>query len=616
MRRPNRELSAVIIACLLICFAAAAQDLTLFRADTRLVVLHTTVVDRDDKLVTNLPQKAFRVFESGVEQQIKIFKREDVPVSLGLVIDNSGSMRDRRQKVEAASVQLVKASNPQDQVFIVNFNDEAYLDVPFTNETAKLEEGVARIDSRGGTAMRDAIAMSIDYMRSDGKLDKKIILVVTDGNDNMSSISLEQLVQKAQQAEVLIYAVGLLNEEDKGEAKKAKRALDAITTASGGLPYYPEAVSDIAEIALRVAHEIRNQYTLAYTPSNAALDGSYRQIKVTVNGPNRPVARTRTGYYATAEPRDKARAFQPPRQTVSRRACGVSHSWLPPGFSPASCDSPKRRRLKSRRQAESPTPRGHSVLRLFGFERNRLRFTLRQREIYPLGCQKRAQNSRHLNQAPRLGSDADGAVALDDIEARLGREERHVRLCNRTRMAAYQSGYRGRCSEPTGTGYKESGLGGRLSRAGWITSSSWVWLSSRVCWLSSGPSNGTRDRPARPVMVRACDEFIRPAMAARSALAQPHGGLELPVADRGTSSKVCPVSAVNSASTVQSHFIGAVDVRRDLDEQPQLFEVDRRRHREPRCRSGRLLSFPVRIGYRSPTCRVAGCPSTSVVSVR
>jgi VWFA-related protein len=312
MRRPNRELSTVILAGFLICLAASAQDLTLFRADTRLVVLHTTVVDHDDKLVTNLVQKAFRVFESGVEQQIKIFKREDVPVSLGLVIDNSGSMRDKRQKVEGASVQLVKASNPQDQVFIVNFNDEAYLDVPFTNDTAKLEEGVARIDSRGGTAMRDAIAMSIDYMKSDGKLDKKVILVVTDGNDNMSSISLEQLVQKAQQAEVLIYVVGLLNEEDKGEAKKARRALDAITTASGGLPYYPEAVSDIAEIALQVAHEIRNQYTIAYTPSNATLDGSYRPIKVSVNGPNRPVARTRTGYYATAEPRDKPRAFQAP----------------------------------------------------------------------------------------------------------------------------------------------------------------------------------------------------------------------------------------------------------------------------------------------------------------
>jgi VWFA-related protein len=312
MRRPNRKLSAAILACALICLAAAAQDLTLFRAETREVVLHTTVVDHDDKLVTNLPQKAFRVFESGVEQQIKVFKREDIPVSLGLVIDNSGSMREKRQRVEAATLQLVKASNPQDQVFIVNFNDEAYLDVPFTSDAAKLEEGVARIDSRGGTAMRDAIAMSIDYMRSDGKLDKKVILAVTDGNDNMSSISLEQLVQKAQQAEVLIYVVGLLNEEDKGEAKKARRALDAITTASGGLPYYPEAVSDISEIALQVAHEIRNQYTIAYTPSNSTLDGSYRPIKVAVSGPNRPVARTRTGYYATPEPRDKPRTFPTP----------------------------------------------------------------------------------------------------------------------------------------------------------------------------------------------------------------------------------------------------------------------------------------------------------------
>ncbi len=311
MRRLNRKAAAILAGCLLAA-AVAAQDLTTFRSDTRLVVLHTSVVDRNGKLVTNLPEKAFKVFENGVEQQIRLFRREDIPVSMGLVIDNSGSMQPKRQKVETAALQLVKASNPQDQVFIVNFNDEAYLDCPFTNDMAKLQEGVARIDSRGGTAMRDAISMSIDYMKDQGKLDKKVLLVVTDGNDNMSTISLEQLVQKAQQSEVLIYAIALLNEEDKGEARKAKRAVDAITTASGGLPYYPDALADVGEITLQVAHEIRNQYTIAYTPSNAALDGSFRQIRVTVEGPNRPVARTRTGYYATPDSKVKQQAYQAP----------------------------------------------------------------------------------------------------------------------------------------------------------------------------------------------------------------------------------------------------------------------------------------------------------------
>jgi VWFA-related protein len=213
--------------------------------------------------------------------------------------------------VEAAALQLVKASNPQDQVFIVNFNDEAYLDTPFTNSVAKLEEGLARLDARGGTAMRDAISMSIDYMKAEGKLDKKVILVVTDGDDNMSSITLERLIEKAQQAEVLVYIIGLLNEEDRRNARRAKRALDAITSASGGLAYYPEQVAEVDQIGLQVAHEIRNQYTIAYTPVNASLDGSYRQIRVTVDGPNRPVARTRTGYYATPEPGKQPLASKP-----------------------------------------------------------------------------------------------------------------------------------------------------------------------------------------------------------------------------------------------------------------------------------------------------------------
>jgi len=303
MLHRNKFLGAVfLLAALAPCFA---QD-PIFRADTRLVVLYTSVVDKNGNLVTNLPREAFRVYENGVEQQLKIFRREDVPLSLGLVIDNSGSMRNRRETVEAAVMNLVKSSNREDQVFIVNFNDEAYLDVPFTNQIEKMEEGVARIDSRGGTAMRDAISMSIDYMREEGKLDKKVLLVITDGEDNASSVTLEQLVRKAQQSEVLIYTIGLLSDEDRSAARRARRALAAISEASGGLAFFPQQLSEVNDLALRVAHELRNQYILAYTPSNQALDGSYRSIRVRVEGPNNPVARTRTGYYATPEPRSKA----------------------------------------------------------------------------------------------------------------------------------------------------------------------------------------------------------------------------------------------------------------------------------------------------------------------
>lgn len=273
----------------------------IFRSDTRRVILPVTVSDKSGKLVTDLTEKAFKVFENGVEQPIRLFKREDVPVSLGLIIDNSGSMKEKRQKVETAAIDLVKASNKEDEVFIVNFNDEAYLDVEFTNDVKALQDGVAKIDSRGGTAMRDAIDKSIDYLKKDGKRQKKVLLVITDGNDNASTVSLEKLVNRARQAEVLIFAIGLLSEEERREAKSAKRALDALTGESGGLPFYPKSLAEVDKIALQVAQEIRNQYTIYYAPTVQAMDGSLRQIKVTVNGPGHPVARTRTGYYATPD---------------------------------------------------------------------------------------------------------------------------------------------------------------------------------------------------------------------------------------------------------------------------------------------------------------------------
>jgi Ca-activated chloride channel family protein len=284
---------------------ATADEPTTFTAETRWVILPVSVSDKSGKLITDLQQKAFKVFENGVEQPIKLFRHEDVPISLGIIIDNSGSMREKRQKVEVASVDLVKASNPHDEVFIVNFNDEAYLDVEFTNDIKKMEEGVARIDSRGGTAMREAISMSIDYLKEKAKNHKKVLLVVTDGNDNASTIGLERLVDRARQSEVLLYAIGLLDEEERREAKAAKRALNALTQESGGLAFYPKGVTEVDAIALQVAHEIRNQYTIAYSPLNEARDGSFRQIKVVVTGPGHPQVRTRTGYYATADPDGK-----------------------------------------------------------------------------------------------------------------------------------------------------------------------------------------------------------------------------------------------------------------------------------------------------------------------
>jgi len=278
---------------------------TVFRVGTRLVVCHTTVVDKNGHLLTDLPREAFTVFENGIQQPVRVFKREDVPVSMGLIIDNSGSMRDKRAKVEAASLGLVKASNPEDEVFVVNFNDEAFLDLPhgkdFTNDVNEMEEALTRIDSRGGTAMRDAIRMSIDHEKEKAHKDKKVLVVVTDGNDNSSVISLENLVKAAQQSEVLIYSVGLLSEEERREAKRAEHALLDLATATGGEAFFPKDVSEVDRIAKLVARDIRSQYTISYSPTNTAMDGGYRQIKITVNAPGHPTVRTRSGYYATPD---------------------------------------------------------------------------------------------------------------------------------------------------------------------------------------------------------------------------------------------------------------------------------------------------------------------------
>ncbi len=278
---------------------------TIFRSDTRVVVCNTTVVDKNGRLITDLPQGAFTVYEIEVQQPIRTFKREDVPVSMGLIIDNSGSMRDKRAKVEAAASALAKDSNKDDEVFVVNFNDEAFLDNPhgkdFTSDIQEIEEALTRIDSRGGTAMRDAIRMSIDHLKEKAHKQKKVLVVVTDGNDNSSVISLENLVKASQQADVLIYAVGLLSEEERREAKRAERALRDLAEATGGETFFPKDVGEVDRIAHQVARDIRSQYTITYSPINAAMDGTYRKIRIAVNASGHPTVRTRSGYYATPD---------------------------------------------------------------------------------------------------------------------------------------------------------------------------------------------------------------------------------------------------------------------------------------------------------------------------
>ena len=269
----------------------------IFRKNVEEVVLHATVVDDKGRLITNLPQQAFQVFENGTPQPITHFLREDIPVALGIVIDNSGSMRDKRQAVNTASLDLVKSSNPSDQVFIVNFNDEYYLDQDFTNDINKLKEGLEQIDSRGGTALYDAVIASADHLKRNGKLDKRVVLVVTDGDDNSSRDSLEQTVRRvSEEGGPTIYAIGILGDE---HTKRTRRALTALAEQTGGIAFFPKDASEVDQIAQTVARDIRNQYTITYKKNPNAPQG-YRSVKVTARAPGYKNLQVRTlsGYYS------------------------------------------------------------------------------------------------------------------------------------------------------------------------------------------------------------------------------------------------------------------------------------------------------------------------------
>lgn len=286
--------------------SAIGQQDNRIRVDVNLVVLHTTVLDDRGRFAEGLKPENFRVFEDKVEQKLSVFKREDIPVSMGLVIDNSGSMRDKRPRVNEAAITLVEASNKQDEAFVVNFNDDFYLDLDkdFTNSIPELKEALERIDSRGSTALYDAIIGSLDHLKK-GKKDKKVLLIVTDGEDNTSHNTLEKTIREIQKTDTVIYTIGLLSEESKRSAKKAKRALEEIAKSSGGLSYFPENVDDVHNICEQVAHDIRNQYTLAYYPTNTKKDGTFRAVQVEVippRGRGKLVARTRNGYYAPGSP--------------------------------------------------------------------------------------------------------------------------------------------------------------------------------------------------------------------------------------------------------------------------------------------------------------------------
>jgi Ca-activated chloride channel family protein len=267
------------------------------------VLLQATVVDDKQHIVTDLDKSAFTVYEDGKPQNIIAFHHEDIPVAMGIVIDNSGSMREKRAKVNQAALNLVRSSNPQDEVFVVNFNDEYYLDQDFTNDLLKLKEALEKIDTKGGTALYEALVASAEHLKRNARLERKVIFVVTDGEDNASRENLEQAVKQLQEENgPSVYAIGILGDEE--HPKRAKRALEIVTQRTGGLAFFPKTLDEVDEISRQVAHDIRNQYTIGYKPTNPRASGGFRQIRVEakVKGHGKMVVRTKSGYYAGVQP--------------------------------------------------------------------------------------------------------------------------------------------------------------------------------------------------------------------------------------------------------------------------------------------------------------------------
>jgi len=273
-----------------------------FRKDVDEVMLHATVVDDKQRIITNLDRNAFTVFEDGKPQSIISFHHVDIPVAMGIVIDNSGSMREKRAKVNQAALNLVRSSNPNDEVFSVNFNDEQYLDQDFTHDLRKLKEALEKIDARGGTALYDAVVASADHLKQNARLEKKVIFLVTDGEDNASSETLEQAVkQLSLEGGPSVYTIGILGDED--HPKRARKALQIIADRTGGIAFFPKTLDEVDSISRTIANDIRNQYAIGYKPSSPKKVGEFRQIKVEAKakGHGKLVVRTKSGYYAGAE---------------------------------------------------------------------------------------------------------------------------------------------------------------------------------------------------------------------------------------------------------------------------------------------------------------------------
>ncbi len=275
-------------------------------------MLNCTVLE-GTRLVQDLKKENFQVTEDGVKQTIISFQHTDLPVSIALVIDNSGSMYRKRPSVNKSALDLIQASNPQDEAFVVNFSDEAFIDQEFTSDLNKLRDGLSHIDSRGGTALYDAVVASADKLVADAKRPKQVLILITDGEDNASTLNLEQTIRRVQELSgPVIYSIGLLfgDEMSHAEVRHARRALEMLSAETGGLAFFPKSMEDVDQIAAEVARDIRSQYTIGYHSTKPTTEPGFRRVLVTAEekGSNKLTVRTRTGYFPVTPAAKKARS--------------------------------------------------------------------------------------------------------------------------------------------------------------------------------------------------------------------------------------------------------------------------------------------------------------------
>jgi VWFA-related protein len=276
-----------------------SSDNYTIRVNTNLVILSATVLDHHNALVSGLEKDDFQVYENHVLQQIKDFSHEDVPVAVGLVIDNSGSMGQKRADVIAAALSFAHSSNPRDQMFVVNFNEQVSYGlppgIPFTDRQDQLQLALSAIKTIGETALYDAIATALDHLKQ-SQCDKKVLILISDGGDNASKRSLAQAIEMAKHSAAIIYAIGIFDEQD-GDQNPG--VLKRFAKETGGEAFFPESSKETSSICEGIARDIRNQYTLAYVPVISQQDGGYRVVDVRVSAPRHGhlSVRTRAGYF-------------------------------------------------------------------------------------------------------------------------------------------------------------------------------------------------------------------------------------------------------------------------------------------------------------------------------